>query len=167
MKEKRRRRTLSFIGDLHKRLRRPDPRPIMSFQSTGNLQSFPLPFNTTNVRREEKKKRKKETIPSRTPFLLLLLPTHPLRRPLPPLHHTMFHNPRMPLHLLQRNPPLRIQDQQPLNEIPRLGTHKSWHRHLPLAIRLCVMTGVSSNGASPTKNSYVNTPKLHRSTFSL
>lgn len=36
-----------------------------------------------------------------------------------------------------------------------------------LAIRLWVMTGVSSNGASPHRNSYVKTPKLHRSTFSL
>ena len=33
-------------------------------------------------------------------------------------------------------------------------------------IRFCVITCASSNGASPTKNSYVSTPKLHRSTFS-
>lgn len=36
-----------------------------------------------------------------------------------------------------------------------------------LAILFCVIIGVSSNGASPTRNSYVNTPKLHKSTFSL
>src|ERR1700733_16248529 len=34
----------------------------------------------------------------------------------------------------------------------------------PLAILLCVIIGVSSNGASPTRNSYVRTPKLHKST---
>lgn len=46
--------------------------------------------------------------------------------------------------------------------LTKLGTVIS-----PRAILLWVITGVSSNGASPTKNSYVNTPKLHRSTFSL
>ena len=35
------------------------------------------------------------------------------------------------------------------------------------AMRLCVMTGVSSKGASPTRNSYISTPRLHRSTFSV
>lgn len=37
----------------------------------------------------------------------------------------------------------------------------------PLAILLVVITGPSSNSASPTSNSNVKTPKDYRSTFSL
>src|SRR5947209_18376866 len=98
----------------------------------------------------------------------------------------MLYNPRMPLYLIQRYPLLRVEDKQ-LHSIsiylPFLASDIAKHTLLirsfasgltkpgtvisPLAILLWVITGASSNGASPTRNSYVRTPKLHRSTFSL
>ena len=52
-------------------------------------------------------------------------------------------------------------------DVERLHAARDRYRAIShRAMRFCVMICVSSNGASPTRNSYVSTPRLHRSTFS-